>query len=564
MKKIARKQHVIHFLLIASVLLLVAFISNFTFFRWDLSDDHKYSLTPTTKQLLQKIEDKLEVKIYLDGDMPASYRKLKSEIKYVLDECKAYSNNIEYVFINPQESSSQAERDSLAAELYRKGLVYSQITEKEKDAASMQVLWPGAIVNYKGREMSLNFLENSQSYLPREVRIANSITNLEYSLANVIHQLNQVVKPKIGFIQGHGELNPASTFGIYKALEEFYSIEYITIANKLDALLGCKAIIIADPSTAFDEKDKFIIDQFIMKGGRSLWLVESTSAKMDSLNRHEEFLATPMELNLTDQLFKYGVRISPNLVMDYQSAAVPIIDGIEGNQPVYTNYNFAFLPLLDTAQKHPITDNIGLVRAEFASNLETVGAKDITKTILLKSSKLSKIMPNPTRVSINIVREKLPASYFNSGSQNIAALLEGNFTSIFQHRVPALIAEDKEIRFVDKCAKPNKMIVISDGDIIKNEVGKNGNPIADLGDDRFLGRGLYGNKDFVVNAINYLCDDSGLLLARSKNIPMRLLDKSKVESSSFTYQLVNVLAPLSIILLIAIALISWRRFHYAK
>jgi ABC-2 type transport system permease protein len=388
----------------------------------------------------------------------------------------------------------------------------------------------------------------------------NSIQQLEYELANTIRKLASEKVSTVAFIEGHGELDSLSTADIMKSLSEYYNIKRIKINEQLKALQNIDAIVIAKPDSAFSEKDKFIIDQFIMRGGKVLWLIDRTYADMDSLNKSSNFMALTKDLNLDDMLFKYGVRINTNLVQDLQAVPIPIVIGYIGNQPQQKFFPWFYSPLLMPYSKHPIVKNLNAIKAEFISTIDTVGAKGITKIPLLHTSKYAKILPTPVRVSINMLREEPKIEQFNKSYKTLAVLLEGEFESNFKNRLAPEIVDSKEINFREKSI-PTKMIVVADGDIIKNQIHHSTGRPMPLGYDKYT-KEVYGNKNFILNAMNYLLDDSGLIGARSKEIKLRLLDIDKLKKERSRWQFLNVVAPLLLVVLYGLIRFYWRKRKY--
>jgi ABC-2 type transport system permease protein len=345
-----------------------------------------------------------------------------------------------------------------------------------------------------------------------------------------------------------------------KSLSEYYNIKRLKINEQLKALQNIDAIVIAKPDSAFSEKDKFIIDQFIMRGGKALWLIDRTDANMDSLSKSSNFMALTKDLNLDDMLFKYGVRINTNLVQDLQAVPIPIVIGYIGNQPQQKFFPWFYFPLLMPYAKHPIVNNLNAIKAEFISTIDTVGAKGIIKTPLLHTSKYAKVLPTPVRVSINMLREEPKIEQFNKSFQPLAVLLEGEFESNFKNRLAPELLDSKEINFKEK-GIPTKMIVVADGDIIKNQVQYSTGRAMPLGYDKYTNE-VYGNKNFILNAMNYLLDDSGLIGARSKEIKLRLLDIDKLKRERTSWQFLNVVTPLLLVVLYGLIRFYWRKRKY--
>ena len=559
------------------LIVLINFSASLLFERFDLTSEKRYSLSNASKELVKNLDDIVYVKVYLEGDFPASYKKMRDETREMLDEFRAYSNdNLDYEFINPAESGDEKITKEIYQQLFKQGLQPTDLNEKTTDGFSNKLIWPGAIFFYKGKEIPVQLLKSKLGSNPVNM-INSSIEGLEYEIANAIYNLTTELKPKIAFIDGHGELNKYEVASLSTSLAEFYSIDRIKINGELYSLTErtmkdstqefvvrpkYDAIIIAKPTQKFSEKDKFIIDQYIMYGGKVVWMIDPVFASMDSLRTSDVTMAIPQDLNLDDQLFTYGVRVNANLIQDLQSAPIPIVTGMVGNQPKTELFPWYFFPLLTPANSHPIVNNLNAVKGEFTSTIDTINKAGITKIGLLKSSQYTKVSSAPTRVSLSFLRFEPDQSQFNKGHQVAAALLEGSFESVFKNRVPPQILEANEIAFREK-SKPNKMIVIADGDIARNAVNPTTNEYMPLGLDRYT-KQQYGNADFMLNVMNYMCNDNGLMSVRTKKFKIRLLDHTVIKEEKVIWQIFNTVLPVGIMLLFGVAHFFYRKRKYTK
>ncbi|GAB4250784.1 MAG: gliding motility-associated ABC transporter substrate-binding protein GldG [Vicingaceae bacterium] len=571
-----KKRDLLQLLLGFIIIVLINYIGSFSFYRFDLTSEKRYSLSEASKEMVQKLDDVLFIKIYLEGEFPAGFKKLRNEFKEMLDEFRAYSNgNIEYEFINPSASPDEKERNQIYKQLYESGLRPTDLSVKEEDGITNKIIWPGAIFTYAGKEVPVNILKSQIGAHP-ETMINSSIESLEYEIASAIHYLINPELPKVAFIEGHGELDKLETASLYKSLKEYYNVDRVSIDGKLSALTEriktedgnyyvtnkFETIIIAKPTKKFTEQDKFIIDQHLMYGGKILWLVDPVFASMDSLQNADFSMAIIQDLNLDDQLFQYGVRINPNLIQDLQAAPIPIVTGMIGNQPKTELFPWYHFPLLMSTGEHPITKNLNAVKGEFVSSVDTIQKPNLKKTYLLQTSKYSKISNAPLRISLNVLRFEPDMNQFQSGPVPVAALIEGTFTSVYKDRLTPKILNAKEIKFKDT-SKPTKIIVVGDGDIAKNYVKKSTNEYYTLGLDRFT-KQQYGNLDFLLNCVNYLCDDSGLMAIRSKKFKIRLLDQSALKTATFKWQFINTVLPVLLIILFGIYFSIMRRKKFSK
>ena len=573
-RKNIKQNSIIQILLGIAIIILVNIISSFVFTRFDLTSEKRYSLSDATKELLSGLDDIVYFKVYLDGDFPAGFKRLRNETKEMLDEFRAYNDNIQYEFINPSKSQDPKERNDTYLLLIERGLNPTDLQVKNKKGTSQQIIFPGALVTYKAKEIPLELLK-TQMGIPPEAVLNNSIQALEFNIANTIKKLSVINKPEIAIIEGHGELDKYEMADITNALSEYYNVERIKINEQLNSLAErsnidsvktriknkYETIIIAKPDSAFSDKDKFIIDQFIMRGGKVLWLIDPVFACMDSIKNSESTVGIRNELNLEDQLFKYGVRINSDLVMDLNALPIPLRTGQIGNQPQIDFFPWYFFPIITPLIKHPIVNNLNAIKTEFVSSIDTIGVSGIKKTILLKTSPYSRIVYTPALISLNILREEPDEDIYNKPGQPVAVLLEGEFESAFKNIISPVIANDKEIGFLEK-GVPNKMVVISDGDIIRNQLHiPQGYPLP-LGYDQFT-RQTFGNKELILNVMNYLCDDSGLISIRSRELKLRLLDKTKISNNKLFWQLLNTLLPVLLVIIFGIIWAWVRKRRYA-
>lgn len=559
-----------------AIIVVINLIGSFAFYRLDLTADKRYTLSPSTRKMLKELDGVVIFKVYLEGEFPAGFQRLRNETREMLNQFRAYSNNIQFQFIDPSSGKDKDQLDEMYMQLAKSGLNATDLQVKEKSGTSRKIIFPGALVSYKGKELPMDLLLTQVGKPPAEV-LNNSVQSLEFGLINVIRKLSVTEKPKIAFIEGHGELAPVYTASIEAALSEYYEIEHVRINGQPSALTmpvqsgsgsanslivnKYKAIIIAKPDSTFDknELDKFIVDQFVMRGGKVLWLVDPVYAQMDSLRTKELTYAIAQDLNLDDMLFNYGVRLNSNLVVDLNALPIPVVIDKNGNQKLFP---WLFFPLLIPTSNHPIVRNLSSIKTEFVSSLDTLETPGVTKTILLSTSRYSRVLNVPVTLSLSYLNQQPDPQQFNQPYQPVAVLLEGEFNSLFQNRIPQQIAKSPEVGFWGKSSK-TAMIVVSDGDVIKNQLqpGELRPTPLPLGYDRYTGQ-QFGNKDFILNAMNYLCNDSGLLSVRSREVKLRSLDASLVEAERLKWQLVNVIVPILLVLVFAFVQGYMRKKRY--
>jgi ABC-2 type transport system permease protein len=535
-------------LLLVGILITVNVLSGFVFTRIDMTQEKRYSLSPSSKELARKLDDIVFFRVYLEGELPPGFNKLKNSMREMLDEFKVYAGDkIDYEFIDPSENPDEKQKKELYKQLAEKGLYPTTLEEKQEAGQSQKIIFPGAIVTYRSKEFPMQLLKSRMGSSPEEM-LNISAENLEYEIATMLRKITLEEAPHIGILQGQHEVSDLRLADAVKALSEFYAVDTVTINNKLKALDGFKAVIIAGPDSAFDEKDKFIIDQYIMHGGSVLWMIDHVLMNMDSLSTSSTSLALPLDLNLDDMLFRYGVRINTDLIQDLQCAPIPVVTGYVGNQPRQKLFPWYYFPLLETESSHPIVHNLNAVKGEFVNSIDTIEIGEVKKTILLTTGKFTRVQMTPARVSINMVGDKPDPRAFTRKYVPCAVLLEGNFTSNYLNRIPSQLANAPEINFKGK-SENSRMIVVSDADIIMNYVSKKGN-IFPLGYDRFTGQ-TYGNRNFILNCADYLCGNKGILELRGKDFRLRLLDPAKTANTA-AVQWMNILIPAVIVILFAL------------
>ena len=562
LKNSGKTQVFLRLLMYIIIIISLNIISSFLFTRFDLTSEKRYSISPATKEMLSKLDDVVFFKIYLEGEFPAGFKRLRNSSKEMLDEFRAYAHgNIQYELIDPSAGSDNKERNLLYKQLTEKGLQPTNLEEKDKGGSRSKIIFPGALVNFRNKEVAVSFLVNKLG-ASSEALLNNSVEGLEYQLANAIKQVTAPNRIRIAFSRGHKELGDMQTADIVHTLKEYYDVDTVRMNEQLNSLKPFQAVVIAGPDSAFTDKDKFVLDQYIMKGGKVVWFLDAMTISLDSLGSTGTAMSVNKPLNLDDMFFKYGIRLNPNLIMDLQASPIPVVTGYLGNQPKQELLPWYFFPLITPDSKHPLVNNLNAIHTEFVGSMDTVGAKGIKKTILLNSSRYSRLIYTPARVSLNIMRNEPDPRLYDKPKQAVAVLLEGVFESVFAHRMVGEIASDKNIDFREKSI-PNKMIVVSDADIIRNYVNKAGSSIYPLGYDRYT-RQTYGNKDFILNSLDYLLSDTNLIGTRAKEFKLRLLDHTRVEKEKLKWQLINTLSPILFLTTLGLILIWRRKRKYSK
>jgi ABC-2 type transport system permease protein len=563
-KQSAKFQSILTLTLLLVVLVLLNTVSYHFYERIDLTKEKRYTLSKATKELLKNLNDDIFIRVYLEGEFPAGFKRLRNATQDMLAEFRAASKGkIHFIFEDPLADKNEQEKKEIYDQLMAKGLQPTNLRVNTDDQYSSKVIFPGAIVRYRDREISLQLLENQIGLGPQEV-LNNSVELLEYKIANKIKKITQRVKPTIAFTEGHGELPDENLTDIKKTLDEL-QYDVIRINPKDIAQIPNRygMLVIAKPTEAFKEQEKFKIDQYIMNGGSVLWLLDAVDIEMDSLKGKEFYLANKRDLNLDDQLFRYGARLNPYLVQDLQCNKIPLVVGMLGNQPQTEMFPWFYYPVLMGNDNHAIVRNLDAIHTQYINTVDTVRAPNVNKTFLLTTSNYSKALMSPVRVHFSMLKEQPDPATYNKKNIPVSVLLEGQFSSVFKNRLaPETKAamDSLKISFKEE-SKFSKMIVVADGDIIKNEISSRGG-VLPLGYYSFTNQ-TYANKDFILNCIEYLADDMQLIETRNKEIKLRLLDRQKIQQEKLFWQLLNMLVPFASVVIFGIVYNFIRRRKYA-
>lgn len=521
-----------------AAVLVINLLASYAYTRFDLTEDQRYTLSQPAVDVAQKFDGPVIVDILLDGNIPAEFTRLKTETVQLMESFASKNSNIKYNLIDPLEDEANAQET--IAQLQSLGLKPASVTVEENGKVSNELVFPWAMVNYGDRTVKVPLLKNKQGSTAED-RVNNSVQQLEYAFADAFTKLSITDKKSIAVIKGNGELDDIYIADYLTTVREYYNIGAITldsVANNpqkvLDQLKGFDLALIAKPTQAFTDAEKFVMDQYMVQGGKSIWLVDQVSMEMDSIYAGGgSAFALPRQLNLKDMFFSYGVRINPVLVNDLYFTQIVLATG-EGNDSQYNPLPWYYYPMVFSRNDHPINTNIEALRYQFTSPMEIL-ENDYKKTVLLRSSPLSKIDGVPREISLDILNTQPDQSTYNNGNLPLAVLIEGNFSSMYKNRVKPI-----DLKNVVEDGPANKMIVISDGDVIKNQL-RNGRPL-ELGYDKWTNN-FYGNKEFLVNCTNYLLDNTGLINIRNKKVSIPLLDMKKIAAQKTKWQLINIGVP---------------------
>jgi len=531
------------------VVFFAAILGSLIRVRLDLTGDRRYTLSEPSRKVLSGIKNDIFIQVYLDGEMPIPFKRLKRSVSELLDEFRIASRRkIDYSFINPSAEDNPERREAMYQSLVDKGLYPINIQSGDKEGGSSQkIIFPGMIVNYNGIEIPVNFLANNQS-VSAEENLLHSEEGLEYEMIQTISTVSSDTIYRIAFLEGQDEISEVGVGDITFNLARFFTIDRGTINGKAGVLDSYAAVVIAGPDKEFDETDKFVLDQYIMNGGKVLWLVDEVKVNADSLASGET-AALYRPLNIEDQLFRYGARINPVIIQDLDCATIRLAVIRGGVSPQFVPVPWLYFPKLIPAQNNPLTRNINKVRGEYVNYIDTVGLDpDIKKKILLTTSAYSKTLSPPLIINLKEAELIPDESEFNKAHLPVAVLLEGKFPSLFRNRILKGMT-DSDIP-VKTESVDTKMIVIADGDIIRNEVRRSGDSEIPqtLGQDRYTSE-MYGNRDFIINCLNYMVDDHGIMELRSRELKLRLLDREKVSQERLKWQLINLAGPVLIVVL---------------
>ncbi|SFW82678.1 gliding motility-associated ABC transporter substrate-binding protein GldG [Chitinophaga sancti] len=549
----SKKKYLQRAILVIAILIGVNILAMYVHTRWDLTAEKRFTLTPSTRQLLKGLDSTVTIEVFLKGDYPASFRQLAQSTQELLEEFReAGGNRVQFSFQNPGQGLNDSDRLAFQQSLAEQGIMpfNMQVQEDANQGYSEKLIFPGALVHYGSKTLGINLLKNQGGQDPMQT-MNNSEALLEFQFANAIYQLKQNHLPLVGYMLGHHELLGAEVLDALTSMQSSYLLDTITLQYVSHIPQDFAAIVFAKPLDRFSDEDKLKIDQYVMNGGKVLWFVDELNVGMDSLQKHDTYVAMDRDLNLEDILFRYGVRINQDLIQDLQCDRLPQVVGHVGDKPQFDLLPFPYFPLLSPSGAHPIVKNMDLVLSHFASSIDTVKGGEVTKTVLLSSSANSKLERAPVQLSWNDLRVKPNPRQFQKHNLPVAVLLEGQFTSLFRNRLSAgeqqLIAQVTRKPFKDQ-SDFNKMIVVSDGDLITNAISQKNGPMQ-MGVNLFDPSMVYANKEFLLNSLGYLTNNAGIMEARNKELTLRLLDAEKIKQNKSVWQAICVIFPVLLILL---------------
>lgn len=555
----------LQFFLIVSLVLLAGSAVSVLNLRLDLTEDNRYTLSYPAKEILSGIKNDIFVQVFLDGDIPVPLKRLKRSVREMLDEFRiASGRRIDYEFINPSGGKDVKQRETQYQYLVNKGLIPINIQASDDEGGSTRkIIFPGMIFNYNGIEAPVNFLKNNQS-LSSGQNILHSVEGLEYEMIQTIATITADTVYKVAFIEGHEELSEIETADITLNMARFFTVDRGVIGGKIGILDNYAAVIIAGPEKEISDQDKLVLDQYIMNGGKVLWLFDEVSVNQDSLV-HGSTMGFYRPLNLEDMLFRYGARVNPAVVQDMECTTIRLMVMAGSTRQQVVSAPWVYYPLLVPAPDHPITRNLNRVKGEFTNYIDTVGLDgSIKKKILLRTSEYSRTLSPPFMISLKEAETIPDEQAFNKPNLPVAVLLEGTFPSAFLNRAVGRLTGDQNFTLKKESSK-TKMIVVADADIIRNEVRRSGmdeTPLT-LGQDKYTGQ-LFGNRDFLLNCMNWMVDDKGIMELRSRELKLRLLNSTRIRNDKLQWQLINSLGPVLIILAAGLSYTYFRKRKYTR
>jgi gliding-associated putative ABC transporter substrate-binding component GldG len=536
---------------------LLNIIANLFSFRIDLTEEKRYTIKDQTIALLENLDEEVYVEVYLGGELNAGFRRFRKSIEETLEEFSIHSGKrVRYAFTDPATAMGQKARNEFMADLAARGIQPTNVVDKKDGQRVEKIIFPGAIISYGGFETGVMLLKGNKAASSEEI-INQSIEGVEFELANAIHKLVNTDRKQIGFVDGHGELDSLEIAAFNNQLLEFYDVFRVDLSRKSD-LSRYEVLIVAKPKYEYSPLEKYRLDQFIMRGGKVMFLIDKLEASMDSASR-EDYFAFPYRHNLDDQLFRYGARVNLDLVQDQNAALYPIVTGQVGGKPQMQLIDWPFFPLISSYPEHPITRNLDAVITRFASSIDTVKAEGVKKTPLLVTSKYSRSVGAPVNISVDKLRS-MSAAQFDKSAIPIGYLLEGKFTSLYKNR---FLPEGADPAGFRPEGDFSRIVVIADGDIARNEINPRSGQPQELGFDPFSNY-TFANRDFLMNTLAFLTDEAGLIQTRNKQIKIRPLDRQRIQDEKTFWQIVNVSLPLVVLIAFGVVRSFIRKRRYAS
>ncbi len=567
-RKELKRKHIFQLLTIVVMVVLVNILAGIRFFRIDMSSENRYTLNPGSLEILKNLDNAVYIRVFLDGDLPSDLVRFHQSISEMLLDFRAYAGkNLSFEFVNLYDEPDAKVRNQVMQNLAERGLRVTDVRIKDAEGGySTKIIFPGAIISYNGVDFPVNLLKNNPG-LSYQVNLNNSVQSLEYEFIRAIKSLTSKKIDKIAFIEGHNELDFYQVNDISSELSLFFQVDRGSINGNLTNLLDYKALIIAQPLKKFNDRDKFAIDQYLMRGGKVLFFLDPVQTHADSLISGRTFTEYN-DVNLYDLLFKYGIKVDYNLIKDIQCNYVKVESSVNGQDPTSSFMPWWYYPLLTASPDNILTKGLNYVKSEFVSAIDTTPAvkPGLKRTVLLASSDTSAKIENPSTITMDEITRKPNRSAFNKSRLPVAILAEGSFDSFFaNYGIPEGVTP-ANVEIIKKSA-PAMIFVAGDGDLIRNDVQATakGNIPMILGYDKDT-RQTFGNKEFILNVINYMTDDQGLIALRSREFKLRLLDKTRIRTAEMQlkWKMLNTVLPVAIICVFGLLFTYFRKRKYSK
>lgn len=561
----AKWTYIINTAILLGILIAINVIASYFRVSADLTEDKRFTLTPSTTKVLEQVDEPIYIKVLLEGKFPAGFKRLRNATEEMIQDMHSVNTEITYDFIDPNAGTSE-ERKGTYDQLREVGIAPMRLTYVENDQRVEALTFPFAIVSRGSANVVVNLLEEQVVGVDEEVTINNSVTLLEYKLANAIQKLQSDDIKTIVFVSGHGELEEKNTYRLEGELRRYYDTGRLDLDSTYMVPQDIDLLVVARPQTPYSDKDKFKLDQYVMNGGKVIWLIDHLDARLDSIAKYGVYSPSVVNHGLDDLFFKYGIRMEPNLIMDYSATMIPQVVGVVAEKPQMEMRPWYFHPLLTPTTEHPIAKNIAAVNPYFPSTVTVLETKPaLETTVLLGSSNRSRFKFVPMQLSSSLTQVDADPKLFNKEAQPIAVLAEGQFTSMFKNRMtPSFLSMLEQIDqpFKD-LSTPTAQLFVSDSDLIKNRVDQRSNRTTEIGQNRWTGQVYGGNKTFILNAVEYMVEEDHVLAARAKEVKLRLLDAAKTKTEKSKWQFLNLGLPLVLLALFGLVFTWWRRRKYA-
>lgn len=561
------KSNFLNLISIVAIIVLINVIGQFIYTNFDFTGDKRFTLSEPTKKLISQQKDVIFVKVLLDGDFPAGFKRLQQSVLNTLDQFQSLNPKIDYILEDPMNGSVETVNANIE-KLREEGIAPVNLFIGEGSSRTTKKIYPYAILNFGKRVYVVNLLEPNAQGISEEEALNNSIALLEYKFANAIQKLNAQRKGNIVFVSDKGGIDDFHLASLYKQLNQFYYVAKTNLDSAYRIVPEIDLVIVAKPQRNFNRKNQFVLDQYLMKGGKIIWLIDKVDVNLDSINKYKMFTPRLYDLGLDDLFFKWGIRVNSDLVQDLQCTRIPQVVGFEGDMPQIQKFPWFYDVLVNSVSDHPIAKGLSDISMSFVSTVDTVKTEPgIKKTILLTSSKRSKFQMYPMRLTYQILQYNPEVALFNKQYLPVAAMVEGQFTSFFKNRLTqeseAMLNKIGE-KFIDKSQKEGKMIFVGDGDFVKNEYNSKSGEFTAMGYNKWEDYRFSGNEDFILNSVEYMLDDAGILSARSKRVKLRLLDNALLLNNKLLWQGLNIGLPVILLGIFGIGFNYYRRRKYIK